>query len=86
MNDLKDIFAVASLLIKFECDHILEDQALFIEFINELGFRTPNGNRFEQWSFRALTQKISAPAKSLLIEEFNVGHESLNRQMMMYSK
>lgn len=86
MNDLKDIFAVASLLIKFQADHILEDRHLFIEFINELGFRAPNGKRFEVWSFNEFVSRVSSAGKALLIDEFNAGHESLNRQMTMYSK
>lgn len=86
MNDLKDIFAVASLLIKFQADHILEDRHLFVEFINELGFRTRNNKRFDLTTFNEMINRVSDTTKTLLIEEFNVGHEGLNRQMTMYSK
>lgn len=40
---IEEVFTIGSLLIKFGFEHILEDQNLFIGFLNELGFKDTNG-------------------------------------------
>lgn len=85
LDTVREIINIASILIKFECEDILENKALFIEFINELGLRN-NGKMFNKSNFAKLIEQLSDEEKTALIEEFNVGHKSVYRTLAMYSK
>lgn len=82
---IKEIITVVSILIKFEREDILENQNLFIEFLNELGIKN-KGRSFNKANFRHLMSSLTKEEKLKLIEEFNMGHQSTYRVIEMYSK
>lgn len=82
---IKDIIATASLLIKMDRDDILDDQDLFVEFLNELGFKSPSGEYFTKAGFRQMMKRIPDDQKNQLVEMFNNGHRATEQQMMMYT-
>ncbi|AUM58367.1 anti-sigma factor [Proteus phage phiP4-3] len=75
LETLSEIFAVISILIKFESEDIIEDENLFIAFINELGIRN-NGKLFNRSNLKSLIKSLTEDEKKQLIEEFNMGHKS----------
>ncbi|AEJ90211.2 anti-sigma factor [Acinetobacter phage ZZ1] len=79
---LQEIIAVASILIKFGHDDILENKALFIAFLNELGITIGN-KKVTATSLWNLTQDITNRQKEALIEEFLSGHEPIYRKLTM---
>lgn len=79
---LAEIVAVASILIKFGFDDILENITLFVEFCNELGIRI-NGRNLTPFTLSSLSEDITTKEKKLLIEEFISGHEPLYRRLVM---
>lgn len=83
-ENLAEIMAVVSLLIKFGFDDIIEDQKLFIAFLNEIGI-TINGKKVTQGNLYNLTQDITTSEKKRLIEEFNMGHQPIYRQLALYT-
>ncbi|UOX40366.1 10 kDa anti-sigma factor [Aeromonas phage AhFM11] len=82
---VKDIIATASILIKMDREDILEDQDLFVEFLNELGFKSPSGEYFTKAGFRQMMKRIPENQKAELVEMFNLGHRATEQQMMMYT-
>lgn len=85
---VRDIFAVASLLMKFDRDDILLDTEhpdLFIEILNELGYRSVSGRPFTKMGFRQMMARLDDSDKLELIEEFNLGHQGVYRQMLMHA-
>lgn len=66
----KDIIATASILIKYERDDILSNQSLFIEFLNELGFRTVTGKEFTKMGFRNMFLRMSEKDRREVLSEF----------------
>ncbi|AAQ81544.1 asiA [Aeromonas phage 31] len=84
-ENIKDIIATASLLIKFGCEDILNKQETFVSFLNELGFRSPTGEEFTRAGFRQMMKRLPIEQREELIEMFNQGHRDVNHQMMMYS-
>lgn len=83
LETLSEIFAVISILIKFESEDIIEDENLFIAFINELGIRN-NGKLFNKSNLKSLVKSLSDEEKAKLIEEFNTGHKSTYSLIEMY--
>lgn len=81
----KDIISYASVMIKMECDDVLENQSLFIEMINESGFRTVTGKEFTQMSFRNLFQRLNQRDKETVIQEFMSGHRDLDVLETMFA-
>lgn len=79
---LGEIMAVASILIKFGHDDILECQKTFVAFLNELGI-TVDGKKLNRTSIFELTQDITNRQRELLISEFNKGHEPIYRKLAM---
>ncbi|ADM79606.1 anti-sigma factor [Aeromonas phage phiAS4] len=49
---IKEIISIASVLIKFGCEDILNNQELFVSFLNELGLKSPSGEEFTRAGFR----------------------------------
>lgn len=82
LEDLKDIIAVVSILIKFGHDDILENKALFIAFLNELGMTISN-KKVTATSLYNATQEITHRQRRELVSEFNVGHEPIYRKLTM---
>lgn len=70
----KDIIAYASVLIKMDCDDVLENQTLFIEMLNESGYRTVTGKEFTKMSFRNLFGRLNGREKESVVQEFLSGH------------
>lgn len=79
---LSEIIAVVSILIKFGHDDILENKALFIAFLNELGI-TVNAKKVTATSLFDLTQDITNRQREQLISDFLVGHEPIYRKLAM---
>ncbi|QPI13857.1 anti-sigma 70 protein [Serratia phage 4S] len=86
---VREIFTVASLLIKFDSEDILERRVegkrLFIEVLNELGIRNTNNKPLTESSFKKLIQGLSKEEKESLIEEFNQGFQAIYCRMAMHS-
>ncbi|ANM46605.1 anti-sigma factor [Morganella phage vB_MmoM_MP1] len=85
MNLAEEIVTIVSILIKFECDDILDNQELFVEFLNELGLRN-NGRSLSKVNMATLFERMTAAERKRIIENFNIGHQSLYRLIEMYSK
>lgn len=83
---VREIITVASVLIKFGSEHILEKREHFIAFLNEIGVKNDMGRPLNQSNFRKLIEDLSSEEKLQLVEEFNEGFESVYRYMTMYSK
>lgn len=81
---LGEIIAVASLLIKFGFDSILENQALFIQYLNELKIQI-NGKPVDKVKLENLTLDVTTKEKKELIEEFNVSHKSIYTIIELYT-
>lgn len=80
---LCEIAATASILIKFgHCD-ILENNRLFVAFLNELGINF-EGKKITTERMHEMTQEITHKQKKALIEEFNIGHEPIYRKLAMH--
>lgn len=67
---LEEILTVGSILIKFGSEHILEDQNLFIEFLNELGIRNTNNRELTRPSFMTIIERLKGRGLAQLIESF----------------
>lgn len=83
---VREIITVASVLIKFGSEHILEKREHFIAFLNEIGVKNEAGRALNQGNFRKLIEELSAEDKAKLVEEFNEGYESVYRYMTMHTK
>lgn len=85
----REIFTVASILIKFDSEHILEEKVtgkkVFIEFLNELGIKGLNGKALTQTGFKSLIDGLSKEEKESLVEEFNEGFQAIYCRMAMHS-
>ncbi|WJZ28153.1 anti-sigma factor [Serratia phage 92A1] len=86
---VREIFTVASLLIKFDAENILEDRLngkkVFIEFLNEIGIKGLNGKALTQTGFATLMKSLSEDEKASLVEEFNEGFKAIYCRMAMHS-
>lgn len=82
VDTLGEIIAVASILIKFGFDDILESTSLFMEFLNELGIKI-NNKRVTPYALNRLINDITVGQKKKLLEEFSKGHEPLYRRLVM---
>lgn len=54
---VEEVLTIGSILIKFGFDHILEDQNLFIEVLNELGIRNANGRELTRPSLLMIFER-----------------------------
>lgn len=81
---LGEIIAVASLLIKFGFDSILENQSLFIQYLNELKIQI-NGKPVDKVKLENLTLDVTTKEKKELIEEFNASHKSIYTIIELYT-
>ncbi|MBF84547.1 MAG: hypothetical protein CL489_08740 [Acidobacteria bacterium] len=53
-----DIVAVVKILIRTEMDHIIDEKNLFIEFLNESGFRTLGGKEFTVANYNIMMKRL----------------------------
>lgn len=76
----KDIFATASLLIKFGQDQILNDQKLFVAFLTEAGFTTQTGLPLQKGMFRKIMGMVKNDASvyAECMREFDAGMRHIN--------
>ena len=81
---LGEIIAVASLLIKFGFDSVLENQALFIQYLNELKIQI-NGKPVDKVKLENLTLDVTTKEKRELIDEFNASHKSIYTLLELYN-
>ena len=82
---IKEVVTVASILIKFDSEDILEG-SLFWSFLAELGIKTPGGVLINKYHFNKALNALSENNKREILEEFNTGFEGLYRQIEMYTK
>lgn len=82
---IKEIISIASVLIKFGCEDILNNQELFVSFLNELGLKSPSGEEFTRAGFRQMMKRLPTDQREELVEMFNQGHRDINHQMIMYT-
>lgn len=80
-----DICATASILIKFGSCHILENQCLFIAFLNESGFRTVSGKEFNKMNFRQMFDRLTPKERTMIITEFKKGHRDTEMVSTMFA-
>ncbi|UPW39407.1 anti-sigma 70 protein [Escherichia phage vB_EcoM_ESCO47] len=81
---VREIITVASILMKFSREDIVEDRQTFIEFLNEIGIRN-DGRQLNQNSFKKLVSNLTVEEKKTLISEFNEGYENIYRHLVMHS-
>lgn len=82
---VSEIVTMASVLIKFQREDILENREGFIAFLNESGIRNEYGRELNAANFRKMIQELTADEKKSLVEEFNIGFEGVYRHLMMYT-
>lgn len=81
---VREIIAVASILTKFDAEHILWKRDHFIAFLNEIGIKNELGRQLNQSNFRKMISELTDEEKRILIEEYNEGYESIYRSMTMF--
>lgn len=67
----KDIFAFAVLLTRFGYEDSVKNQRLFIEMLNEAGFRTVTGVKFTQQSMYSMIKHLHSNIITEIKEEFS---------------
>lgn len=72
---LADIMATASILIKMGRDDILDDRKLFVEFLNQLGFKSLTGNPLTVTYINDLALDSKLKKFKNLVQEFNKGFQ-----------
>ncbi|QAY01357.1 anti-sigma70 protein [Aeromonas phage ZPAH1] len=70
---LKDIVATASILVKYDCEDILDTQTGFIDFLNELGFTTIRGKPLTQHNFKIMLKSMTDYQIKEALKEFDAG-------------
>jgi hypothetical protein len=64
-----DIIAFGSICIKCGFDEALMNQRLFVEMVNEAGFRTSRGEEFTYMGFRQMMARLDPVLKKKVVEE-----------------
>ncbi|QQG32256.1 anti-sigma70 protein [Citrobacter phage CkP1] len=82
---VREIITIASILIKFGRDDIVEKRDHFIAFINETHANDKEWKRLNQSSFRKMVSDLTDDEKTKLVEEFNEGYEGIYRHLAMYT-
>lgn len=82
---VQEIVTVASILTKFNAEHIMEKRDEFIAFLNEIGIKNEQGRQLNQSNFRKMVSELTDEEKRILVEEYNEGFESIYRAMTMHS-
>ena len=81
---ISEIITMASILIKFEREDILENRVNFIAFCNEAGIRNEAGRQLNLSNFRKMMLDLTDDERKVLVEEFNEGFEGVYRHIEMY--
>lgn len=84
IETVREIISVASVLIKFAREDIVEKRDSFIAFLNEIGVKN-EGRRLNHASFRKMISDLTDDEKKELIEEFNEGFEDIYRHISMHT-
>ncbi|NQX83971.1 MAG: hypothetical protein HRS57_02130 [Mycoplasmataceae bacterium] len=58
-----DIISFMSILYKMGFDECVDNDVLFVEMLNESGFRTPQGHEFSNVSYRNFMKRMSDDTK-----------------------
>ena len=77
---IKDVMAVASILVKFDCDDILESQSRFVRFLANAGFQTPDGNPITLMTFRNMIGTLNSAERKYLFDDYDI-----DRMQTIYS-
>jgi len=74
-----DIMAMANICIRLGNDELVENQKLWVEFLNEAGFRTVRGEEFTYMSYRQMMARLDPEFKKKIVAELcgNVHSETL---------
>lgn len=64
-----DIIAFASVCIKCGFEDSIMNQRLFVEMVNEAGFRTARGEEFTYMGFRQMMARLDPAVKKKVVEE-----------------
>lgn len=81
---LKEVITVAALLIKFDCDDILE-RGIFWDFIGELGIKVRGNIPVNRYYVKKILEELTQDEKEDLLHEFNLGFEGIYRIQSMYT-
>ncbi|ACL78470.1 anti-sigma 70 protein [Escherichia phage vb_EcoM-VR5] len=82
---VSEIATIVSILIKTDCEDIMQRRDEFIAFLNELGIRNEHGKELNGLSFNKLFKSLTEDERDTLIEQFNEGYEDIHRYLMMYT-
>jgi hypothetical protein len=82
---VSEIATIVSILIKTDCEDIMQKRDEFIAFLNEVGIRNEHGKELNGLSFNKLFKSLSDDEREALIEQFNEGYEDIHRYLMMYT-
>ena len=66
-----DIIAFASLCVKCGFEDSVANNQLFVEMVNEAGFRTPRGDKFTYMGFRQMMRRLPDEVKRKAVEEMH---------------
>lgn len=80
---LKEVITVAALLIKFDCEDILE-KGIFWEFIGELGIKIKGNIPVNRYYVKRILDELTQEEKEDVLQEFNLGFEGIYRTQSMY--
>lgn len=81
---VREIITVASILIKFSREDIVDNRENFIAFLNEIGIRN-EGRQLNKGSFSKLIHSLTDEEKAELVSEFNEGFEDIYRHLTMHT-
>tara|TARA_R110000851_G_scaffold72413_18_gene160488 strand:- start:1862 stop:2104 length:243 start_codon:yes stop_codon:yes gene_type:complete len=65
---ITEISIIAIILYKMGFDCIVEDQSLFVSFLDELGIKTPYGKNINLMNYRLMISRLSNNDKSDIYE------------------
>jgi len=80
-----DIMAMANICIRVGNEELVNDQKLWVEFLNEAGFRTVRGEEFTYMSYRQMMARLDKDFKAKIVSELCgntvsetlIGHEEI---------
>ena len=75
---IKDIFAYGALFARLGFEECISTQTMFVEMLNEAGFKTSSGKNFSKQSFRQMISRLDSRVKKGLKEEIGDALELLN--------
>lgn len=82
---VSEIATIVSILIKTDCEDIMQKRDEFIAFLNETGIRNELGKELNSVSFNKLFRGLTEDEREQLVNQFNEGYEDIHRYLMMYT-